>query len=509
MYADLVQRAVSIPSSTWALAERLSDELDDREVLPLVGAGASRDCGAPSATDLAKMLYDVVMATSIRTGRPPVAAMRRDLGKMADALALIDGGNPSRIFDSLGFHDHAAWPSGDDLFKDTGSVPHPCAYRVLARMARERFVSEAVTFNYDCNFEGGLLQEGFFGSGRAVTHGRWPEIFTVVADAESHAAVTRRGEFVVNKVHGCVDTWRRTREARPKEADEAIVIRWSQLLDWRQDEWSRDLVRDRARRHILLLVGFSGSDPVIHSTVQAIMREVQEPTRAVGPSRVRVVDVNPRTLTLQMLLAAGQGAANDTIVAPVRKDRDISLAATLLALHAAGIRRRLRKFADGAALDAHVPSDREAMLQRLVLSGPAMMRWTWAILGETPGVWGFAGLKQVRDAYYVPLCAEPDRTIRTFEIRDELASRFGLTAESMIHARSGSFVIVPRRGKAYMPVGLRGHEVSLINRRRLNLAWFARELDSSAGRLDRLIVVRDEQDDLRAYSLDTGVEARL
>ena len=107
---------------------------------------------------------------------------------------------------------------------------HRCAYRVLARMAKEPRASRSITH---CHYEGALLEEGQFSPRRATHQNRRPEFFTVVSDATSHASLAFRGEFVLNKVHGCVHTWRHQLLTDETWAAEAIIIRWSQALEHR------------------------------------------------------------------------------------------------------------------------------------------------------------------------------------------------------------------------------------------------------------------------------------
>ncbi|HSH39907.1 MAG TPA: SIR2 family protein [Chthoniobacterales bacterium] len=491
-----------MPHDTWVAVAQLASQLKDQAVMPLLGAGASIPCGSPRSTDLAEMLYQSVAPLS----NPPsdVSSARSDLGRMADAVALVR--SPTAAVEALEFRNAVLWPSPAEAFQRHDTQPHPCAYRVLARMAKERFLVEGVTFDYDCHFEGGLLKEGFFPNSRRTHHHRWPELFTVIANARLHASVLRRGEFVLNKVHGCAETWRRDSSVDADAASEGIVLRWSQLLDWRQDAWSRDLVRDRARRHILLLVGFSGLDPVIHATLQAVMREVAPPGAIRGASRIRAVDTDTEKLTLRMLVAAGAGDEPDDVrTVAVGWGVPPALATVLGALHSELLALRITDGAKVHKLSPSLPAQREDRARRLLISAPAMLRWTWSVMAGARGEAGLTGLGERLDDYYVPLTSELARTLLAFAIRDDVASRFAVPAEAAAYTADGSFVAVPGVGKAFMPIGLYPHELESLTSGYAGLANLPYVLKRPPG-LDRFVVARDGSGVLRAFSLETGHE---
>jgi SIR2-like domain len=506
VFAQLATRASALPATDWGEIELLAAQLADHALLPLVGAGASVDCGERTARKLASDLLRKIKSGEIELVRPPAdlddATVRDDLGKIADTVGLEHP--PEIALEALGFGDRGVWPTPADVLRDFNRRTHECVYRVLARMAKERLLAEGATFNYDCHFEGGLLKEGFFVSTRGTRHSRWPELFTVVADAETHASVVRRGEFVLNKLHGCAETWRRTFPTKGRTATEAIVIRWSQLLDWREDQWARDFFRDRCRRHVMLLLGFSGLDPVIHSTLQAVLREVGG---AAGPSRLRAIDVEPEKLTLKMLLEAGRTSVDDVLAIRVQLDLAVRLAATLLLLHALLVRNRLAALTAGA--DLYLPPGRSEFLIRIAVSGPAMLRWTWAVLAAVEGAHGLAGLRERRDDYYIPLTAEPERTLRAFQLRDEAAARLGVASDATAYTDDGSFLISARTGKAFMPLGLYGHEALALKSGRPPDVRTLRDALKGPAELDRFILAKDEDDKLYAVSIDTGTELYL
>jgi hypothetical protein len=502
MYRDLITGAAAMSATRWAELEATAEQVASLSMLPVLGAGASRACGAPLAADLARALRAKVADGTLQLRDPPADfasdQIANDLGKVADALRLEN--TDTQILEALAFEDATTWPSGEEVFADLDANPHSCVYRVLARLAKESLLTEAISFNYDCNFEGGLLKEGFFPSTRRQP-GRWPERFSVIANADQNADVSRRAEFTLNKVHGSVQTWRDAVDR--DKASKAIVLRWSQLLDWREDRWSRDLFRDRARRHVLFLFGFSGVDPVVHSTLQAVMGELSNEECLEGPSRVRVVDVEPKTLTLRMLAESGKGTMDD-----VRYFSVANLAATTLVLYALVVRNRIAEYAQVHALPSEWPAARADLLRRIAVTAPAMLRWTWSVLGSVQSSRGLRGLRERRDDYYVPLSASPARTLQAFSVRDEVANKYGVEREANTAEDTGSFLPVPRVGIAFMPLGLYPHEVDQLTAPNA-LTDLPVSLRSPVGSLDRVLVARDQSDQLRGFSLETGSEVRL
>lgn len=175
----------------------LARQLEDVAVLPVIGAGASHDCGMLSAAQLSQELYTNYKADPSFKNRPGYLARRKeDLGAVADAICLER--EQAELVKSLGLDDRPCWPDVD------GIEEHFCSYCVLARLAREGVLSEAVTFDYDCGFEAGLRDEGFQLLPDAFRGRKWRDHATVVADPATNADVERRGSFVLSKVHGCV-----------------------------------------------------------------------------------------------------------------------------------------------------------------------------------------------------------------------------------------------------------------------------------------------------------------
>jgi SIR2-like domain len=513
--ASIAASAVRAPDGFWDAASDLASQISGKALIPVLGAGASYPCRVPLAGVLGRLLVEAVRDGRIRLAalpsdyesfngardcRPPDSA---DLGRMADLVCLERG--PSVVLEELGFMDADRWPGGEALAKEHATSPHHCAYRILARMTRERFFAEALTFNYDCHFEGALLKEGFQTNARRRTTRLWPERFDVVADAATNANLLPRGDFVLNKVHGCVKTWRDRRATLdPGEranADDAIVIRWTQLLDWRGDFWARDLFRDRARRHVLLLIGFSGNDAVIHSSLRSVLKEIR--AVAEGPElRVRVIDVAPDTLTLRLLVDAGRGPGAHGQVEQLSVGA-VGLAETLLIIHTQLLKLALIEEARAQGRPAAIATARREALLQLGVAAPAMMRWTTALLQGTGAARPGAGsiVDEFRNNLYVPLRGDPARSLQLLETETHLRQTLGVAPPADDPLRAAGFYRRPRDVRAFLPTGLEARELR-------HLAQEG-ELRNIAARLAvpkdlSPVAVAAAEGGLQAYSVETG-----
>jgi hypothetical protein len=169
-------------------------------------------------------------------------------------------------------------------------------HHAIARLAREGAARVVVTTNYDLLLEGAYRMVGFLDRESTtvpddVSRTSAPH-YTCIAGAEQFFA---RGEgqrtALLLKIHGSADVYRDVRRRRldALKADSASVRRpsndpWARYLPavvftyreiqtWRADAWSRDLIRTLLRTHTLALCGYSGADPVLHSTFREVYEE--------------------------------------------------------------------------------------------------------------------------------------------------------------------------------------------------------------------------------------------
>ncbi|HWA54863.1 MAG TPA: SIR2 family protein [Solirubrobacterales bacterium] len=489
--------AAALPSATWDAIRALSEQIDDVALLPLIGAGASIDCAGPSTKGLAKQLASAYESSVSKPARASDFKEKDlDLGAMADAVFLAGNESQQEVIDALQFVDETMWPPVDQI------PDHFCGYRVLARLAREGFLSEAMTLNYDCNFERGLRDEGFALSRYAPRGRAWLDHATVIADAEQNASFRRRGAFVLTKAHGCVQRYRDRAVESSKGAAESIVVRQGQLLDWRTDLWARDVVTERTRRHVLLLLGFSGTDPVINITLTRILHEVREQAAPSNP-RVVVIDRNPRTIALEGLISAGRPEGTSTSAAITSLSSDgSSITAVTLALLVVSLRLRLDPLA--REIGYTLPTDPEPLLAALIVAAPQALRWAYLLAPPDPveqhAQW--INLEQAAKKGYVPLASAPLRAARALHVREVLRAKLGIAGAESITDVLAANAFIQGRGIAYLPTGLNSKELKGVSPASLRQA---RETLPFPVSLDAVLVA-SEDTTLSGIAVDSGKE---
>jgi SIR2-like domain len=492
--SDRLFEAASLPPATWQELRELARQLNGLSILPLLGAGASYDCGQPLASVVAEDMYGQFGSV----GQPSdLKRSRADLGVVADAFYLR--GEQKEAVDALSLSDTSKWPASRE-FRD-----HFCGYRVLARLAREGIISEAISLNYDCGFERALEDEGFGFDPFSFLGREWLDHATVVSGGADHVVPRRRGELVLTKAHGCAATYRRniksaTTPDLEKAVREEVIVRRSQLMDWRGDFWARDLFADRARTHVILLMGISGQDPVIHIALTRALEEAFKRLPQSEVPRVVAIDVNPDTVSLKSLLHQGCGRRSappgmiDRIEVPAGK----SLSSVVIALGVEMIALRLARQGIGLA------SDRPSRVISAMITTPAALRWSYRLERRTSGsdLYQRAKVRMSKERAYVPIESNPRRVREALHVRRMLGIRLGFGLyESVAQAVDGrGFVVAPRRGRAYLPLGITVEE--LFAARPSELRDAARELEAPHG-LDPVLVVRNGAE-LRGRSVYQG-----
>jgi hypothetical protein len=228
-----------------------------------------------------------------------------------EALRVLDfrSCGKSLFLDTMGFDDErvmAGQPDREDLGEVAASYEERLLPRhhVLAWLAREGLCPTLVTTNYDLLLEGAFRLAGFKGRGVKVdlleqlpnvTYGR----FCPITDATQffrHGEASRTA--VITKIHGCAATYR---EAKRRQLEEigngrscgsktqahtaavsngwqsylpAIVFTFREIQNWREDSWSRDYLTTLLRTRTLVLLGYSGMDPVLHDTFRTVYEEM-------------------------------------------------------------------------------------------------------------------------------------------------------------------------------------------------------------------------------------------
>ncbi len=474
----------------------LAAQLDGHSVLPLIGAGGSYDCGMPLADRIGKDLLDDYKSDP--SHHPHAARLGPNMADVTEAIYLNAG--QVAVVRALGLHDPALWPDAESI------TPHFCGYRVLARLAREQIFAQAVTLNYDCAYEAGLHSEGFLLARGATPGALWRDHVTLIADAQSATDTELPGSLVLRKLHGCAAHYRQEVKGGSKDKPEdRIIVRRAQLTHWRGDQWARDYLRHAARSHILLLLGFSGQDPVIAGELTALLGDVHRQAPRPGEPRVIAIDYEPDTAVLRGLIHAGLGGTEPAPGAITQiRTSPATTTATLLALLTETLHHHLGPAMTAAGLT--LPTVLDCRMAALSVAAPVMLRWSYMLRQSRDNDFTQRiNFHSTAQHGYVPLLADPRTTVRALQSRAELRAALGRTApESTGEAlENHSFLIDPGGGVAYLPCGL--DLDALSGARAAGELQTARETLPWPERLE-CVIVAESPAGWRGVSLATGRE---
>jgi hypothetical protein len=481
----------------------LSGQLSGLMVLPLLGAGGSQDCGMRLASQIGRDLLADWEADPTYQPRP--SGMTADLGRVAEAIYLGRGKSQQAVLDAVGIPDRTLWPAADEL------DDHFCAYRVLARLAREGLFDHAASLNYDCGAEAGLKAEGFSVNSATAAGRSWNDHATVIADAAAHDSPMQRGNFVFVKAHGCAEHYREEITRSPGcGAENEIIIRRAQLLNWRTDLWAQDFLRAKARNHVLLLVGFSAQDPVIYSEIDQVLSDVYRNTTPSGKPRVVVIDYHPDTSELLGLISTGLGGEDpDPDAVTSIATTNGTTTAAMMVLLAEMLALELADPLADAGVD--IPGTVDGRLAMLVLAAPVMLRWSYLLRDAEPerAFIQRTNLQQAAERGYVPLRANTETTARAIASRIAVRGSLGQgDPEGTIDVlANGGWVISPAQGTAWLPVGI-GQEQLLAAAAPSGMLDHARRVLARPAGLE-CVLVSDGPTGRRGISLDTREEVAV
>ncbi len=473
----------------------LAAQLQDLPVLPIIGAGASHDCGMRLACDIGKDLYTDYMSEPTYA---PYDAVSEDLADVAQAIHNAAG--QVAVVRAIGLPDSDLWP-------ETARVDeHFCAYRVLARLAREDLFDQAIGFNYDCDKEAGLVSEGFLRSPHTVAGRQFRDHMTVIADKATIYQLQRDGALTYIKAHGCAERFRELTVIDEAKAAETIVICKKQLTSWGKDAWMRERLRDRVRSHVLLLIGFAAQDATVHGELQTILDEVYEEVPPSGAPRVVVIDREPNTPTLHGLIKTGLGGEDppDGVVTAIDvSSTSITAAALILLVETLRMRLQSHLAQQGYAL----PSEIDPQLAALVISAPLMLRWTYLLRPRSENQFiQKINLEQAAQGGYVPLMADPDATALSLDTRVKLRQQLGQLDDEGTRDALGDHGFVTHGGFAYLPVALGLDELLAACRR--GVVDRARVILGHPTHLE-CVLVANGPGGLRGVHIATGAEVAV
>ncbi len=425
------------------LAAQLLEQ--DLPVLPILGAGASHDCGMRLASQLGDDLYEDYMSDPAYAAEPR-HAVKRDLADVAQAIHNAAG--QLAVVKAVGLDDPLLWPGSE------GVPEHFCLYRVLARLAREGLFKEIVGFNYDCAKEAALKREGYQLSPKTTAGRQFDDHATVVADELAFYDPPRERALTYYKAHGCAQRFRERAPSEESAAAETIIICKEQLTHWRDDLWMRERLRDRARGHLLVLIGFAAEDGAVHAELKQVLVEIYRTLPATGKPRLVTIDARPDTPVLRGLVKSGLGAQNPP--AGVVAELDVSSSSTTaiaLILLTEWLRLCLAEHLDAAGYA--LPEALDAQIAALVIAAPLTMRWTYLLRGPAKdGYMQKINLEQAAKGGYAPLTAEAPLAALALQTRVRLRETLGLSAPESARQAPADHGFIAHRGVAYLPVAL-------------------------------------------------------
>jgi len=190
------------------------------------------------------------------------------------------------------------------------SIPHI----VLARLAREGFISEVLTTNYDSYIEFACWASGMDKQdARGIV---LPSIcrgyFRVLTDRNSYEQlIPDPSVLYIAKLHGSIDDI--LTEHPPKQwkddGHNGLAIAFEDLTGWSVSEWAKSYFEDRVKSRRMLLTGFSASDPYLFSAMLECLPKRKDSAQSpiLGcVSRVYALDPSPRVYLETLITRAGE-----------------------------------------------------------------------------------------------------------------------------------------------------------------------------------------------------------
>jgi hypothetical protein len=475
---------------------RLATQLRPERLLPVLGAGASFDCGMRLAWEIATDLHAAYLANPDYFPHDQKLA-KEDLAGISEAIYLR-AKQQSRVVGELGLPDPELWRAAEEM------GGHFCVYCILARMVREKLLEQAFSFNYDCGAEAGLGAEGFV-LGEVSAGRQWRDRARIVADAATHTKTTKdSSSFTIYKANGCAVRFREMAETNEEEAAGEIVVRSAQINSWKESGWSLSTFQNAVEQHVLVLIGFSGQDPKFSVELREVLDRVYAKAPSNGTPRVVAIDQAANPTPIEALIDSGLGGHTpdpDVVTRICTGESTATAALLVLMVELLGIELEEELARAGVAL----PAELEPRVASLAVSAPAMRRWSYlASPPEEEGLIQRANL--LSEEGYVPLTHHPELSARLIGARQRLRARLGREAlESPDEALADhGFLLDAARGIAYMPVGLEQEELTRSLRPGPELEKLkAAVADKHPSRLDCVLVSGDGSA-LRGVNLATG-----
>jgi hypothetical protein len=290
------KRSRTFGDAAW-MVERCADErwahfirlLREGRLLPLVGAGVSIPV-LPGGEKLARQLRGCIEQYRDGFGIPEEML---GLGKLAEIAIRLRGA--AQVCEELGI---ASWATEKSPTR---------AHRYLVMLAADGYIDEIISTNYD-----GCIERAW----RELGPGERGEL-AVISDA-SKLHCRRRGVGLrLYKINGCAKELNKIQQGRredehggreinscakewnkaPDKSDqknnqleraaESILLTDTQLQgvsNSAERRWVRDLLRNHARSHTLVLSGFGSDEPQVWHVVRLILEELRDLRESVANS---------------------------------------------------------------------------------------------------------------------------------------------------------------------------------------------------------------------------------
>jgi len=169
-----------------------------------------------------------------------------------------------------------------EKFADLEPLP---AHRYLAYLAREGLFTEIITTNYDCCIEKAFLNS--FGPDMADEGAKALVTITNLAQYRKSGGKSftssgpRRPILHIFKINGCAREYKKHHKSSGNESSPnstisaRIILTEKQLQSFRNEQWAKELFKDRARSHCLVFSGFGSEEPQIRHTAMNLVQEFQ------------------------------------------------------------------------------------------------------------------------------------------------------------------------------------------------------------------------------------------
>jgi hypothetical protein len=168
----------------------------------------------------------------------------------------------------------------------TKLVPLP-AHRYIAFLAREGCIEEIITSNYDICLskaynESFCVRDGAEDNVMEITNLKTYRQYSGKRKHNNHQFLK------VYHINGCAKCLKDASDDEERESYcKKILLTESQLQDWRQRHWSKEMLKDRLRTRSLVFSGFGSPEPQVRHTIIQVLEEFtsnpEESSEAKGP----------------------------------------------------------------------------------------------------------------------------------------------------------------------------------------------------------------------------------